>query len=178
MKKFFTGITVFLVALIAIVSSAFASLPAVTASPNEQWRVEQNQASPANTRTQLGSRLEGPLQTGATTSATTGSSIVTCGNASTNTARVSPFTKVYLKTLDSGAHGDALCLGDGYPDETLTITLVATTASQRFTVTPATKTGFASLTFTAANASATLVYSDSTNGWILQGSTPTGVTVN
>ncbi len=181
MKKFLVSITVFFIGLMLLLSNAFASLPAVTASPNEQWRVEQNQANPANTRTQLGSRLEGPLQTGAATVAAgttyaASNPTATCdGTGSTLGAYATPTTKAYLKTVGA-TFGESYCLGDGFQDQAVTFQLTTTSNSQKFTITPKTKTGVTNVQLTASKQAVTLIFLDSTDGWVVQGNV--GATVN
>jgi len=177
MRKLFLSLSVMLVALIAISQNAFATLPAVTASPNEQWRVELNNSSPSNTRTQLGSRLEGPLVTGSTiVAAQTGSAANPVGKCALGAGTfTTPTTKAYLKTTGAaGTVGESYCLGDGFQDQPITFQL--TSGSKDFVITPATKTGFTDVTLTSAKQAVTLIYLDSTDGWAVQGNV--GATVN
>ena len=58
-------------------------------------------------------------------------------------------------------------LANGTPGQILTIIITAVTGSGTYTLTPATMTGFTSLLFNAALDSATLLYVDSTVGWIV-----------
>lgn len=169
-----------LVVMIGLASNAFATLPDVNTSPNEQWRVEVNQSGPAATRTQLGSRLQGPLQSGATTVAaqlntSDANPVGKCnGDASTYTT---PTTKAYLKTTGAAATwGESYCLGNGYQNQELVFQL--TSGSKTFTITPYTKTGFSNIAITAAKGAVTLQFLETTDGWVIKGSTPSGVTIN
>lgn len=71
--------------------------------------------------------------------------------------------------------GLAGTLADGSPGQILTIFITALAGSGTFIVTPTTATGFASITFDAAEEYATLLYLDDTNGWIIQA---TNATIN
>ena len=67
-------------------------------------------------------------------------------------------------------------LADGYPGQMLTIHITIVTASGTFVLTPTTKTGFDALTFDAAKDEATLLFVNTTTGWILV--SQTSVTYN
>ena len=64
---------------------------------------------------------------------------------------------------------EALTLADGEPGQVLHIYLAADSGNG--TLTPTTKTGFATIVFGDAGDSATLQFIDSTTGWILIGAT-------
>jgi hypothetical protein len=72
----------------------------------------------------------------------------------------------------------ALTLANGIPGQILHFTISSYSESDPGspTLTPTTKTGFASLEFNAAGDSVTLLYVDNTSGWVLIGSN--SVTVN
>ncbi len=58
-------------------------------------------------------------------------------------------------------------LANGTPGQILTIFITSVDSGGTFTLTPATKTGFTTLTFNAALDSATLLFVDNTIGWIV-----------
>jgi len=60
-------------------------------------------------------------------------------------------------------------LANGTPGQILTIFITAVSGSGTFTLTPATKTGFTTLYFDAALDSATLLFVDTSVGWIVIG---------
>ena len=64
-------------------------------------------------------------------------------------------------------------LGNGLPGAELTIRVDSLTSGSSWIVTPATKTGWTKITFTAALQSANLLYVDDTIGWIVKGTTGT-----
>ena len=68
----------------------------------------------------------------------------------------------------TGADAEALTLADGAAGQILTLTLT-TDGGGTGTLTPATKTGFATIVFADAGDTATLKFIDATVGWILMG---------
>lgn len=171
MKKFLLSVAL----LVSVLGAqCFANTAAVTTSPTSSDVYEINNATPGTRKVNLGYRLQGLLQTNATTASTSDSTSLVCSSAGYS----SPYTRTYIKSITSGAHGDAYCLGDGYQGQHLTFLLKSTTGAQKFRISPYTKTGFTSIDLTAANGSVTLVFSDSTNGWVVSGTTYTSVTIN
>lgn len=85
---------------------------------------------------------------------------------------------VVVKT--TGADGEALTLADGTPGQLLTITL-GTDGGGDGTLTPTTKTGYATIVFADAGDTATLKFVDSTVGWVIVGlagvSAPPAITI-
>lgn len=78
---------------------------------------------------------------------------------------VIPVTKrVVAKTTGAA---EALTLADGLPGQALTIVLV--TDGGDGTLTPTTKTGFATIVFADAGDSADLEFVDATTGWVIRG---------
>lgn len=78
-----------------------------------------------------------------------------------------PLTHPLVKKT-TGADAEALTLADGYPGQLLNINLV-TDGGGAGTLTPTTKTGFATIVFADAGDQAVLLYIDSTAGWIILG---------
>jgi hypothetical protein len=78
-----------------------------------------------------------------------------------------PVTHRYVAKT-TGADAEALTLADSEPGHLLTISLV-TDGGGDGTLTPTTKTGFATIVFADAKDTATLLYVDDTIGWILVG---------
>ncbi len=76
-----------------------------------------------------------------------------------------PVTHRYVAKTTGGA--EALTLANGFPGQILTISLVADGGDG--TLTPATKTGFATIVFADVKDTATLMYIDDTVGWIIIG---------
>ncbi|NJM12589.1 MAG: hypothetical protein HC889_12605 [Synechococcaceae cyanobacterium SM1_2_3] len=76
-----------------------------------------------------------------------------------------PTTHRYVAKTTGGA--EALTLANGFPGQILTISLV--TDGGDGTLTPATKSGFATIVFADVKDTATLMYIDDTVGWILLG---------
>jgi hypothetical protein len=74
--------------------------------------------------------------------------------------------RVVLKT--TGGNAEALTLANGTPGQKLTIVL-ATDGNGDGTLTPTTKTGFATIVFADAGDQVTLEYVNDTIGWILVG---------
>lgn len=68
----------------------------------------------------------------------------------------------------TGADAEALTLANGRPGQLLQITLV-TDGGGDGTLTPTTKTGFATIVFADAKDTATLLYVNDTIGWIALG---------
>jgi hypothetical protein len=73
---------------------------------------------------------------------------------------------IVLKT--TGADAEALTLANGEPGQILLIDLV-TDGGGAGTLTPTTKTGFATIVFADAGDRATLLYVDDTIGWVIIG---------
>jgi len=71
-------------------------------------------------------------------------------------------------TKTTGADAEALTLADGTPGQVLTIVL-GTDGGGDGTLTPTTKTGFATIVFADAGDTATLKYVDDTVGWVILG---------
>lgn len=80
---------------------------------------------------------------------------------------VIPVTAAHVAKT-TGADGEALTLANGTPGQILTISLVADGGGDG-TLTPATKTGFATIVFADAGDTATLRYVDDTVGWVIAG---------
>ena len=76
-----------------------------------------------------------------------------------------PVTHAHVSKTTGGA--EALTLADGTPGQVLTITLVVDGGNG--TLTPATKTGFATIVFADAGDGATLKFIDATVGWVIMG---------
>jgi hypothetical protein len=71
---------------------------------------------------------------------------------------------------DNGNAGQVYTLANGsFRGQILTIVKAARTGSETAVITPTTKTGFTTITIDAANDSVTLLYIDSTIGWIQLG---------
>ncbi len=68
----------------------------------------------------------------------------------------------------TGADAEALTLADGKPGQILLIDVV-TDGGGTGTLTPATKTGFATIVFADAGDRATLLYVNDTVGWVILG---------
>ncbi|HUX01137.1 MAG TPA: hypothetical protein VMY35_09190 [Phycisphaerae bacterium] len=79
---------------------------------------------------------------------------------------VIPVTHAIVAKTTGGV--EALTLADGDPGQVLTIVLSVHAGNG--TLTPATATGFATIAFTAALQTATLLFVDAATGWILLGS--------
>lgn len=77
-----------------------------------------------------------------------------------------PVTHAVVKKT-TGAGGEALTLANGKPGQVLQIILVVDGGDG--TLTPATKTGFSTITFADEGDRATLYYVDDTVGWIILG---------
>ncbi len=74
--------------------------------------------------------------------------------------------RVVIKT--TGGDAEALTLADGSPGQLLTIVL-GTDGGGDGTLTPTTKTGFATIVFADAGDQATLQFLNSTLGWVIVG---------
>lgn len=86
------------------------------------------------------------------------------------------FVRKAIPALAAGAFTQGT-LANGIPGQILTFFITTVGASGTFTITPVTKTGFASVTFTAAKDTAVFIYINDTVGWIL-GPTSGSVTRN
>ncbi|HOD79961.1 MAG: hypothetical protein BWX88_02687 [Planctomycetes bacterium ADurb.Bin126] len=78
-----------------------------------------------------------------------------------------PVTHSYVAKT-TGADGEALTLANGLPGQLLTIALV-TDGGGDGTLTPTTKSGFATIVFADAGDNVTLLYVDDTVGWVIVG---------
>ncbi len=76
-----------------------------------------------------------------------------------------PVTHRFVAKTTGGA--EALTLANGIPEQRITISLV--TDGGDGTLTPATKTGFATIVFADAKDTVTLEYVDDTVGWVMVG---------
>ena len=83
----------------------------------------------------------------------------------------------YVKKALGIQVGLAGTLADGKPGQLLTIAITERAGSGTFILTPTTKTGFASLTFDAVGDSVTLLFVNSTVGWVVISNTSTTVTL-
>lgn len=151
---------------------AWGALSDVNTSIGADDVQEINSATPGTSKTFLGTRLRGPLTQGATTYASGDNGNPVGGTCPDDYA--TPTTTAFLKTTGATT-GESYCLGNGQVGQALTVVLV-TDGGTNFTVTPATKKGFTSVTFSDANDSATFKYLDSTNGWVIVGNN--GATIN
>jgi hypothetical protein len=70
--------------------------------------------------------------------------------------------------MTTGVGAEALTLANGAPGQILTL-ILGTDGGGDGTLTPATKTGFATIVFADAGDNATLMYIDDTVGWVLLG---------
>jgi hypothetical protein len=90
-----------------------------------------------------------------------------------------PVTHRYVAKT-TGGDAEALTLADGYPGQELTISLVSD-GNGDGTLTPTTKSGFATIVFADAGDTATLRFVDGTVGWVIVGlagvSAPPAITV-
>lgn len=84
---------------------------------------------------------------------------------SSNDTDVSPSYAFIRKNI--GFSAQAGTLADGSPGQMLTILISQEVATGSFVLTPTTKTGYASLTFDNPGDLATLLFVDSTIGWVL-----------
>lgn len=156
------------IALLALAGNAGAT--AVTDSLTASDAAQINRSSPVATRTDLGTRLRGPLTTGATTYAA-GSQYIT--DALQN-VYATPTTTVFLKTTGAGSP-EAYYLGDGVYNQRLSVVLV-TDGGKDFYVTPKTVSGFTNVQLNDAKDTVTLKYINDTVGWIVESNN--GATVN
>lgn len=154
--------------LFALIMSLFCGV-AFAASLTVTDVYELNRATPGTEKTELGTKLRGPLMAGGTISAACTAGVVTC-----NTVATTENTAVTLKTTGA-SYGESLALADGYAGQMKTYVLV-TDGGMDFYVTPTTKTGFTSVQLNDAKDSVTLRYVDSTTGWVIAGNN--GATVN
>lgn len=79
------------------------------------------------------------------------------------------------KTYGDGDN-EAGTLADGIQGQMIKIVIDCSNGSGSYVLTPTTKSGFTSITFVEYRDQVTLLFLDSTNGWIIIGET--GVTVN
>lgn len=168
MKKFF-GKNVLMVLLAAVMACgvAYATDVATTWSSGDVREV--NYLTPGATKTQLGTRLKGPLVIGTTTVAAS-----SCGHSVTLDSYAPPTTQLYSYT-SAAACGSGATLGNGYANQTVSFFL-ATDGGRDVVVTPTTKVGFSSFTLNDANDIITLRYIDDTKGWVVAGNN--GATIN
>lgn len=162
-SNFFVSIAVCFM-LLFMAPAAFADLPAITASWNQDAADEIDRLSPGTTATSLGTRLWGPLLRDTDTVTTAGENTLDPNSCS---------TFLFTTPATQGIH-DAT-FADGKPGAIVTFVL---TTDNGFSVdiTPDTKSGFSSVTLSDANDSCSLKWSDSTNGWVVAGNN--GCTIN
>lgn len=183
MRKFLLGITVLLVGIFASLNVSHAANSAVgTTWTNDDVR-EVNTATPGTQKAFLGTRLQGPTTTGATTYAASDNlnSAGKCVNG-VSSSFATPTTTVFLKTTGA-LTGESYCLGDAVIPGTTTpaynqrLTIVLTTdGGKDFVITPSTKTGFSNVVLDDAKDSITLRYINATVGWTIEGNA--GATIN
>jgi len=82
------------------------------------------------------------------------------------------YSTVIIAASD-GDTGHAMTLANGTKGQILNISLAARTGSETFVITPATVTGYATITLDAALEYVTLLYVDDTIGWIILGANAT-----
>lgn len=101
------------------------------------------------------------------------------GATSMTTAQVavSPSYAFVRKAIASDSAFSAGTLADGTPGQFLTIFITSVSGSGTYVLTPTTKTGFTTLTFDAAKDEATLLFVDTTTGWILVSNTAVTVAI-
>lgn len=167
MKKFL-GKSLFLVLALAFVACGVAYATAVTTSWTSSDVREVDYLTPGSVKTQLGTRLRGPLTTGTTTATACNTSGIAC-----NTVATAVTTPIYLKT-SSASMGNSIALADGYDNQSITFVLT-TDGGKDFVITPTTKTGFTNVTLNDANDSTTLKFG-TTTGWVIVGNN--GATIN
>jgi hypothetical protein len=80
-----------------------------------------------------------------------------------------PLTYSIVKYYESSSVGQACTLANGSPGQLLTVIMIVKTGSNTIVVTPATKTGYTTVTLDTALDFVTLLYVDSTVGWIVIG---------
>jgi len=96
------------------------------------------------------------------------------GIASTTSSTTTiPTSYSVVRYADSAAVGQVCTLANGSPGQIITIIMTARTGSNTLVITPATCTGFTTITLDAALEYATLLYIDSTVGWIKLGTNGT-----
>ena len=169
MKKFLSIILAMSLMVIGAQVS-FAALADVNTSVGADDVYEINNATPGTSKTFLGTRLGGVLSKGATTFAANENTENPDINGGTT-----PTTTVFLKTTGAG-HGEAYILGNAVYDMAKLTLVMVSDGGKDFTVTPKTKTGFTSAVLDDAKDSCTLLYINSTVGWIVQGNA--GCTIN
>lgn len=104
-------------------------------------------------------------------------SIKVAGYENTNAVAVAadvlaiPVTHRYVAKT-TGGDAEALTLADGQPGQQITISLVVDGGGTG-TLTPATKSGFATVVLADAKDTVTLEYVDDTTGWVVVGATGT-----
>ncbi len=101
------------------------------------------------------------------------------GAVSMTTAQVavSPSYAFVRKAIAGDSAFSAGTLADGTPGQFLTIFITSVSGGGTFVLTPTTKTGFTTLTFDAAKDQATLLFVDTTTGWVLVSSTSVTVAI-
>lgn len=95
----------------------------------------------------------------------------------TNELAVSTSYALVRKAIAGDAAFSAGTLANATPGKILTIFITSVSGSGTFVLTPTTKTGFTTLTFDAAKDQATLLFVDSTTGWILLSQTSVTVAI-
>lgn len=98
---------------------------------------------------------------------TAGRPVVDASTTSAADALAIPVTARYVAKT-TGDDAEALTLANGSPGQVITIALV-TDGGGTGTLTPATKSGFATIVFADAGDTATLEYVDDTVGWVIVG---------
>jgi hypothetical protein len=162
-----------ILSILLIVVMAFAATYAFATAVTTSWTTsdvrEVDYLTPGSVKTQLGTRLQGPLVAGLTTISACTTSASAC-NAVAQTATY----RAYSVTSHS-AFGNSKALANGYQGQRVTY-ILGTDGGQDFYVTPTTKTGFTNIQLNDANDSCTLEYINSTYGWIVVGNA--GCTIN
>ena len=169
-----------------------ATLGGQDSSNNYSWRVDVNDNLIPGTTSQnnIGSSTKQVNNLYVTNQPIIGGSILSAGlgnagyvSLASSSATISPSYTYVLKVLDTD--GNALFtagnLVNGTPGQILTITAIGFSpggANGTYTLTPITSLTLKSVVFTLKGDKATLIYMDNTNGWILQGSSGSGITIN
>lgn len=165
MKKLFL---LTLIALLAIAPASYAAVGAQIGGANEKQVTKFNFVGP-EALTFDGGKMEvrvvdqdlyaaGVADGGATTMTTTDETI--------------PIAYSHIrKAIAADATYDDGVLPDGEPGQLLTLQITERNGSGTFIVTPATATGWATVTFDAVGEICTWWYVDDTTGWVIFGST-------
>lgn len=151
------------------VKLSFAELATVTGSWTSSDVNEFQNYSPSAKKTFAGERLKGLFQKGAAVEGICTSDVISC-----NTVATTRTNKAVIKTTGA-AWGESEALADGMDNQTVTYVL-ATDGGKDLYVTPTTKSGFTSVQLSDAGDSVSLLWSDSTSGWVISGNA--GTTIN